>query len=260
MVEARQLRLPGIEASGTRYMQIRHPGLARYREEGFDQVQGWCSERLFPVLDMLADCRINKKGGVAEIGIHHGKLFLLLNQLTGAEDRSFAIDLFGNQALNIDRSGRGNLAIFQQNLKAFDAHRGENTRIVSGDSSDTALDLVGTIGRGTLRFFSVDGGHTVEHLLNDLAIAEQTIANEGVVIVDDIFHIEWPGVTEGIVRYMLPRPALVPVAIGHGKLYMCKMSFHGFYLGLFEQLPGKARRVNFCGWPTMALPEGGGRL
>ncbi len=234
-------------------MQINHPNLLGYHGEGFSRVQGWCSDKLFAVIDMLASCRINKAGGVAEIGIHHGKLFLLLNQLTGAEDSSFAIDLFEHQTLNIDKSGRGNLAIFQENLRKYDAHQGRNVRIIAGDSTDPALDLVATIGRGTLRFFSVDGGHTVQHLLNDLAIAQQTITNEGVVIVDDMFHFEWPGVTEGVVRYMQSFPTLVPVAMGHNKLYMCKMSYHGFYLSLFERCPLAVRRVSFCGWSVIAL-------
>ena len=62
-----------------------------------------------------------------------------------------------------------------------------------------------------VRLFSIDGGHTVEHTINDLRIAEACVTNGGIVFVDDYCNVNWPGVTEGLVRYMLfrderPRP------------------------------------------------------
>jgi hypothetical protein len=48
---------------------------------------------------------INKNGGCMGIGVHLGKFFILLNQLINAEYKSFAVDIFSDQHLNIDKSG-----------------------------------------------------------------------------------------------------------------------------------------------------------
>ena len=99
---------------------INHPQLSNYFNGGFKKVNGWCSDNLFNIIEILDGCTINKEGGIAEIGVHHGKFFLLLNSITEERFKSFAIDLFGAQHLNIDFSGRGDLEIFKTN---FDLNR-----------------------------------------------------------------------------------------------------------------------------------------
>jgi hypothetical protein len=140
-----------------------HPNLRNYLDNGFHTVEGWASDQLFQTIDLLSSLDINRSGGCAEIGVHRGKFYLLLNQVVDAGERSWAIDVFDNQELNVDGSGSGwsdYLATFQANLQKFDAHGGANTEIVVGDSTDPALNLESRIGLGALRFMSVDGGHT----------------------------------------------------------------------------------------------------
>jgi len=170
-------------------MEISNQNLRRYRENGFAQIQGWCNPQVFNTVDLFDSAPINKTGGVCEIGVHHGKLYLLLNQVTAPEATSYAIDVFDAQRLNIDKSGAGDRKIFERNLTEFDAHKGRNTQIISGDSTDSGLQLAKTIEPGSLRFFSVDGGHSAEHTISDLKIASQLVANEGVVILDDACKI-----------------------------------------------------------------------
>jgi hypothetical protein len=49
--------------------------LERYKNYGFDNVEGWCNQQLFLTIDSLNNIEINKKGGALEIGVHHGKFF-----------------------------------------------------------------------------------------------------------------------------------------------------------------------------------------
>lgn len=216
---------------------FKNPHLQKYHDYGFYLIEGYCMAELFHAIDLIDSSGINNKGGVAEIGVHHGKFYMLLNATTDSTDRSYAIDVFENQDLNIDNSGKGSRVLFEDNLKNLDRHAGKNTTIIPGDSTDTALDLVRNIGPGTLRYVSVDGGHTVEHTLNDLNIAAQLIRNEGVVILDDIMHYCWLGVIEAAVKFLATNPTLVPFAIGHNKLYMCKLAYHKKYLELFKSSP-----------------------
>jgi hypothetical protein len=218
-----------------------------YYKKNFDSVNGWCNRKLFDVVDALAECGINRKGGVAEIGVHHGKFYIMLNHTTDALDTSYAIDVFGLQHLNIDKSGLGDRYAFERNLKELDKHKGENTRIFEMDS----LSLTNQIPDSSLRFISVDGGHTVEHTMYDLRLAERLIANEGVVILDDIMGEYWCGVTEGYIKYALTYPSIVPFAMGLNKLFLCKLSHQEHYFKIMQKLSTK--QTKFVGYPIIIV-------
>ena|ERR1700722_9312703 len=234
-------------------MEIVNSALKQYYEVGFSKIEGWCSEQLFHTVDLFDSLPINKNGGVCEIGVHHGKLYLLLNQVTSVGAQSFAVDVFEEAALNIDLSGHGSREAFMNNLAQFDVHRGKNTIIIKGDSTDSKLQLEKTIGPGSLRFLSIDGGHTAEHTISDLKLANQLISNEGVVILDDILNGHWLGVIEGATHFLLGRPTLVPFALGQNKLYLCKLSFQKYYFNVLSESPMKTKIVPFFGHPLVAL-------
>jgi hypothetical protein len=56
---------------------------------------------------------------VAEIGVHHRKLIILLANLRRQDERAFAVDIFDDQHLNPDGSGCGDLAWFKDNLGLY---------------------------------------------------------------------------------------------------------------------------------------------
>lgn len=221
--------------------------LKSYEDVGFKKVQGWCSGELFRMVRFFDALRINKKGGCLEIGVHHGKLFILLNQVISRDFRSFAVDVFDDQHLNIDDSGRGSLTTFEQNLELYDRHKGQNVTIIEGDSTDQSV-IRSEIGNACLRLISIDGGHTVEHTINDLVLANDLVSNEGVVILDDIANVHWLGVTEGAYRFLDRRPTLVPFAIGHNKLYLAKLSYRNFYCDALVEQKLTKKTTDFCGW------------
>lgn len=234
---------------------ISDPALRDYQARGFTNVQGWCNEALFEIVDYLNALPINQGGGICEIGVHHGKFYLLLNQVTRKEDMSFAVDLFGDQSLNIDKSGRGSADALRANLSLYDVHQGRNTTLIGADSTDPHAvgELLKKIDRGSIRFFSIDGGHTVRHTINDLHLANLLTKNSGVVILDDILNHHWLGVFEGAVKYLLSEPTLMPFAIGYNKLFLCKLSYHEQYFSAFEKFALKQKIVEFLGTRLVAL-------
>jgi hypothetical protein len=225
--------------------------LTEYQEQGFSSIKGWCDPGLFRALALFDNMPINKTGGCLEIGVHHGKFFILLNQYSTAT--SYAVDVFDDQFLNIDSSGRGSRAAFEENLKRCDLHGGQSTSIIKGDSCDSSLNLVSRIGAGTMRFISIDGGHTVEHTINDLVLSQQLINNQGVVILDDILNSHWLGVIEGVGEFLRTRPTLVPFGIGYNKLYLCKISYHADYLMQMKTSGDYTKTVKFYGWDCAVL-------
>jgi hypothetical protein len=192
---------------------------ADYLRDGMSEVRGWLHRSTAVYLSAIEVLQreLGIDGDVCEIGVHHGKSFLCLALGLPAGHKAVAIDLFENRALNVDHSGWGDRAILERNLAAHGA--GTNVTIIAADSMK--LDEVGFLSPGRrFRLFSIDGGHTPAVTCNDLFVAERTIADRGLVILDDFLNPRWLGVITGLFRYWSSSGALMPVAALPGKLLL----------------------------------------
>lgn len=177
-------------------------------------------------------------GNMAEIGVHQGRAFLLLHLLRRPDERSVAVDVFGQQDLNLDESGRGDLAIFRSNLRRH-AGSTDGVAIIEGDSTKLMADDYLRAAGGPFRLFHVDGGHMAHMAKHDMAQAEGALAEGGVIVLDDYFHEQWPGVSDGTRELFAERPELdlVPFAIGGNKVFFARRAWAGRYrdaLGALE--------------------------
>ncbi|MEJ7832844.1 MAG: hypothetical protein WKF79_08030 [Nocardioides sp.] len=95
--------------------------LRAYREHGLPRVQGWFDEESADVIGLLLAHQLDLgvRGNVAEIGVHHGKSFLLLANGARDDEQAVAVDVFGDQEKNHDRSGRGDRTVFEANIAAW---------------------------------------------------------------------------------------------------------------------------------------------
>jgi len=185
------------------------------------------------------------------VGVHHGKLFILLYLLGRESEKAVAIDLFEDQHLNVDRSGSGDLAKFRRNLE----RHADSRRLVlhKGNSLDLTGAALIRLAEGPLRFVSVDGGHTVAITAHDLATADASIAEGGIIVVDDVFNEQWPGVADGVHRYFERRPHLVPFAIGANKTYFCRPSHRDIYHDAAAAAASTITVTEFLGHPVAFL-------
>ena len=73
---------------------------------------------------------------------------------------------------------------------------------------------------------SIDGGHTCQHTINDLALAQVQLCPQGLIGLDDILNHEWMGVVDGAVSFFRSVAAtrIAPVAIGFNKLFIVHFS------------------------------------
>jgi hypothetical protein len=239
--------------SGVGELAPMDPRVENYIRRGKFYVDGWLrSEAARAVVALTERQRsLGIVGGVAEIGVHHGKLFILLYLLGRNGEKAVAIDLFEDQHLNVDQSGSGDLAKFRRNLE----RHADSGRLVvhKGNSLDlTGAVLVG-LAEGPLRFVSVDGGHTAEITAHDLATAEAAIAEGGIIVVDDVFNEQWPGVVDGVHRYFERRPNLVPFAIGANKTYFCRPSYRDIYHDAAAAAASAVTPTEFLGEPVAVL-------
>lgn len=185
-------------------------------------MQGWlladAVEMLLRAFDVQTCAGI--RGAACEIGVHHGRLFILLALATRADELAVAYDLFDHQDENVDRSGHGSLVRLLENAKVHDCDGSRIKPIAINSLSLTPDRIVADCGQSP-RLFSIDGGHTANVTFNDLDLAAETVCEGGLVILDDFFNPDWPGVAEGACRFLLARPeSLRPVAIGGNKVLL----------------------------------------
>jgi predicted O-methyltransferase YrrM len=201
-----------------------HAAIEAYIRRGMAGVDGWFTRLDATLLATVAaaQARDGIAGSVGEIGVHHGRMFIILALALRPGERAFAVDIFGEQHLNQDRSGRGDEAVFRRNLARFGI-AAERVAVLRTSSLDIGWAEIAAQVEAPARLFSVDGGHTAGITRNDLAIAEDGLAPGGVVVLDDCFSPAFPGVSEGAARFMLERPGrLVPFAIGDGRTFFSR--------------------------------------
>jgi hypothetical protein len=203
---------------------------AAYRQRRLGDVEGWLKRYSADVISAIASIQRGKQwgGAVGEIGVHHGKLFILLWLNAAPGERAFALDVFENQQLNIDNSGEGDREIFLRNVTRWCGGI-DGIRLIAKSSLDVRPSEI-LSACGPVRLASIDGGHTEEHTINDLHLVERALTDHGAVIIDDCFNERWPGVAVGVAKYLLvPNPALVPFAISPNKVYFSRPEFAAEY-------------------------------
>ncbi len=214
-------------AAGPSSLENLERRLAVYVTRECRRVAGWLAPESAAVIARLAVAQADWKiaGGAGEIGIHHGKLFLLLFFALRAGERAFALDIFEDQQLNRDASGDGDRAVFLGHLRRLGGDP-ERVSIFAQDSTSvTAATLLAATG--PLRLMSVDGGHTQEVTRNDLQLGEAMLLPEGLLILDDLYQERWPAVAAGTFAFMSdPANRLRPFAISPNKTYFCKDPGH----------------------------------
>ena len=183
--------------------------------ESLDQVDGWLEKTTASIISRLLryQTEIGMRGDVLEVGVHHGRLFLLLALCTVEGERAVAVDLFEDQHLNDSLSGRGDREILERNIRRYAPEA--TVEILRANSMDLGQEFIKShLG---LRFISIDGGHTREIACNDLKLAEQLLASGGIVALDDIYRTDWSGVTAGLHKYYMDGGRLIPFALTPNK-------------------------------------------
>jgi len=225
--------------------------LNAYIKHGQFLVKGWLLPGAPEALALLSDEQrsANLPGGIAEIGVHHGKLFILLYLLGLEKEPAVAIDLFSQQELNVDHSGEGDLERFRRNLRRHAdtgrllIHEGDSTRL-------TSRELL-QLGRGPLRMISIDGGHAADITAHDLATSEGALIEGGIIILDDCFNEMWPGVVDGVHRYFSQPRAIVPFGVGANKTFFCHRPFARQYADVLRKLDRRSIEQEFLGEPVV---------
>jgi methyltransferase family protein len=183
-----------------------------YCRTGHRRVQGWLSPDAPWLVADLANSQ-DIRGHVGEIGVYHGKLFILLALLRRSGEHAVAVDLF-------DENGpRGNRRMFHNNLESFNLTTDITVKEIDSTTvtSQSLLEWSGGDGKG-FRLFSVDGGHSADITESDLRCASGALEAGGLLILDDYYNETWPGVAEGTNRFLTANPGMIPIGTAFGKM------------------------------------------
>ncbi|KAL0479100.1 ycf45 [Acrasis kona] len=211
-------------------------------------VDGWTAPGALMLTWLLSKHQheIGISGTVGEIGVHHGRFFIGI-ALTAREGESiFALDVFEDkQDLNVDRSGSGSLHYTRTHAEKFGINMDKDVIVVKGASNDFSEQDFISKGLDKVRYMSIDGGHTTTTTQHDLNIAACVTNDGSIVVVDDFQHVNWPGVSEGVFRFIALQPLgrngqehrLVPFLQAHNKLYLTTPSHHKIYVEFLKNHP-----------------------
>ena len=197
-------------------------------------VEGWVGDRMSQFVNLLgALLEAHEVGGhLVELGVHHGLFLFLLNVLRKDGEKCFAIDVFEEQHLNIDKSGCGSFEALIAHLDALLPEERPFFRIIKRDTTSFSIvEFMELLERRRAKFISIDGGHTYQHAFNDLQLAQEVLTPGGIVALDDYMSVHWPGVTEGFYRFMhTANRRLKPFAYFQNKLFLTTISEHAAWL------------------------------
>lgn len=212
------------------------------------EVEGWIEHAAAHVIAYLIALQTANGiiGNMMEIGVHHGRLFILLALGCQFGETSLAVDLFERQHLNLSQSGQGDRVRLIANLEQY-APNAPYT-LVTADSATLGRSFIRN--HRDLRFVSIDGGHSRDTTCKDLFLAQRMLAPAGVVALDDIYRPDWSGVTAGLHDYYQRGGKLAPIALVPNKvLFAASAEYSSAYrkrlTEAFPQLCGATRPQEF---------------
>lgn len=192
----------------------------RYVGHSMKKVRGYMGSLDSLVIAALLKYQNNAqiRGHLCEIGVHHGRLFLMLALARRQGERSLAIDLFEDDAINSGTVHAGRDRALLVNARRFGVGLSDEEIYKTSSLDIKAQDILERT-TGGVRFFSVDGCHSYRGVEHDLRLVEQTLTPEGVIAIDDFFSRSWPDVSFATGAFLRHTDKLVPFAIT-SKLYV----------------------------------------
>ena len=172
----------------------------RYIAEGYDAVRGMSSRFAATICGYIIrrQSELGIKGHIAEIGTFEGRFFIALALGLAPGEHALGIDTFNwpNQGL---------LDLFHSHCARHGLARERYTAIKANVRDLTAGDIQTTLG-GPIRFWHLDGDHSREQLLADLALAESTLHCQGIICLDDMLHPGYPLLVVAVHEWLEQHP------------------------------------------------------
>ncbi len=161
--------------------------------------------------------------------MHHGKSSLLFGLLTDDDETLKVCDIFDQQEKNVSNSGAGVRSVFESNWHRWLADK-KLPEIYQCASAELSSKNTGT----NYRLFSIDGGHTAQETEADMMLADRALHKKGMMIIDDYFDAAFPGVSEGVNRFLNNQNTWRPLMYGFNKMFLVRSNALAEYRQAFN--------------------------
>lgn len=222
----------------------------------FGEVGGYLSKRAAEVflLFHLFQRQRDVVGSILEVGAYEGRSTIFFTHLLSQDEVLHVSDLFDRQDLNVSYSlGVGyepwnrNVSKLKRADSSIEVHHGPSQH----------LDPV-ALGKG-LRIAYLDGGHATQEVIDDLKLADSILVDHGVAIVDDTFRDDFPGTTEGLIRFVNESGGdLAPVLCFETKVALVRRDLHATHLQMLRESTDTDESMFLapqilCGWEVLTI-------
>lgn len=213
--------------------------IRNYLRKDINSVEGYISVLDAHVFGELvtAQSGMSISGSLAEIGVHCGKSFFILHLGRAEGEKAIAIDLFEDDNLYTGRQGIDRGRRFVRNFTRLKFDVGDE-EMWKGSSHDITAEALRERA-APIRFFSIDGGHRYDDVVNDLDLAAGSLHEKGVIAADDFSNFLWPEVGAAVCDWLRANPGFRAFAITPVKLYICRSEAAAMYRTLIEEIGGR---------------------
>lgn len=182
-------------------------------------------------------CDLGVSGAIGEVGVAAGKSFAALAFTRRKNESLLACDIF-SLGIEHDNVPDANLPMFLHTLETLQIPADDVTILKQSSLELTDLDFTSLIGGKKLRkqevgyrLFHVDGGHYAEAAFHDINVAACALVPGGIILVDDLHNLRWPGVQEGFHRYMLSNKTVRKLEpfLYTGRLFLTTLGYANVY-------------------------------
>lgn len=202
-----------------------------YLETGFTGVPGMSSRFAAAVSAglMRIQTRLGVYGPIAEIGTFEGRYFIALAKALQPGEMALGMDVF-------EWPNREVLNRFEANCAKHGIPTDMRSTWKCDSRTVTPTELLAKTGGRRVRLFHVDGEHSRASLEKDLALATAVMADDGVIILDDMLHPGYPTLMVTVHEYLAQNTGMVVLCVidretivGATKFVLCRADWFKRY-------------------------------
>lgn len=206
-------------------------GVDQYLETGFSSVPGMSSRFAAAISAglMRIQTKLGVTGPIAEIGTFEGRYFIALSKALQPGELALGMDVFEWPNPQV-------LERFEANCDKHGIPKSARVTWKCDSRAVTPAALLAKTGGRRVRLFHVDGEHSRASLEKDLALATAVLADDGVLILDDMLHPGYPTLMVTVHEYLAKNRGMVVLCVidretivGATKFVLCRADWFKRY-------------------------------
>ncbi len=203
-----------------------------YIRDGFERIPGMSSAFSAAIVAGLLQIQseYGQLGNVIEIGVFEGRFLLALARALATNEIAIGIDTF-------DWPDHAVLQRFRDHC----ARQCLEERVVAFKSSSAGVgdvEIRTLLGPHPCRLIHVDGDHSPAAASGDLSLCDRTLDAQGLIVVDDVLHPNYPRLTLALFGFLDQRPEWRVLCaidrtslVGAAKYVLCRTPYFDAYDG-----------------------------